>query len=79
MTSPVSAFISVNGTGAGTPPLNYTLDFGKQPAYQVTATKPGFFDASITGKSDGTGVNNGVFKEDAQLLDEMQSPLRRIS
>jgi len=59
-TNPGGAFISVNGTGAGNSPLNYTFDFGKQPAYQVTATKAGFFDASITVKADGTGVNNGV-------------------
>jgi hypothetical protein len=59
-TNPAGAFVSVNGTGAGTSPLNYTFDFSKQPAYQVTATKPGFFDASVTVKSDGTGVNNGV-------------------
>lgn len=59
-TDPAGAFVTVDGTGAGTSPLKYTFDFGKQPAYQVTATKPGFFDSSITLTSNGAGINNGV-------------------
>jgi len=43
--------------GAGTSPLKYTFDFGKQQAYQVTASKPGFFDSTITLTSNGSGFN----------------------
>src|SRR5258706_2056397 len=59
-TDPGGAFITVDGTGAGTSPLKYTFAFRKQPAYQVTASKPGFFDSSITLTSNGAGVNHGV-------------------
>ena len=59
-TDPSGAFISVDGTGVGTSPLKYTFDFNKQPAYQVTASKQGFFDSTITLTSNGAGINNGV-------------------
>mgnify|MGYP001175619478 CR=1 FL=1 len=59
-TDPAGAFVAVDGTGAGTSPLKYTFDFGKQQAYQVTASKPGFFDSTITLTSNGSGINNGV-------------------
>jgi hypothetical protein len=59
-TDPGGAFVAVDGTGVGTSPLKYTFDFGKQQAYQVTATKPGYFDGTITLTSNGVGINNGV-------------------
>jgi hypothetical protein len=59
-TDPAGAFVSVDGTGVGTSPLKYTFDFNKQPAFQVTASKPGYFDTNITLTSNGAGVNDGV-------------------
>lgn len=59
-TDPGGAFISVDGTGVGTAPLKYKFDFDKQQAYQVTASKPGFFDSGITLTSNGAGINDGV-------------------
>ncbi len=59
-TDPSGAFISVNNVGAGTSPINYTLDFSKQPVYEIKAAKPGYFDATATVNSELVGVTNGV-------------------
>jgi PEGA domain len=59
-TDPSGAFVSVNNVGAGTSPLNYTFDFGKQPVYEVKASKPGYFDSTISLNSSGVGITNGV-------------------
>ena len=63
-TNPEGAFVSVDGTGIGNSPAKYTFDFTRQPVYRVTASKPGYFDASITLASDGLiapiSINNGV-------------------
>jgi len=59
-TDPGGAFITVNNVGVGTAPINYTFDFSKQPAYEVKASKTGYFDASATLNSEMVGVTNGV-------------------
>lgn len=59
-TDPSGAFVAINGVGTGTAPVNYTFDFGKQPAYVVKASKTGYFDSSITLTPDGAGIINGV-------------------
>ena len=59
-TDPSGAFVTVNGVGAGAAPVNYTFDFNKQPAYQVKASKSGYFDSSVMLTADRIGINNGV-------------------
>jgi hypothetical protein len=52
-TNPDGAFVSVDGKGIGNAPAKVMFDFLKQPAYRVTASKPGYFDESVTVASDG--------------------------
>ena len=59
-TDPGGAFITINNVGIGTAPINYTFDFSKQPAYEIKATKTGYFDATTTLNSGMVGVNNGI-------------------
>ena len=55
-TNPDGAFVSVDGRGIGNSPAKFTFDFLRQPVYRVPASKPGYFDASVTVASDGLVV-----------------------